>query len=173
MTPPDFCFCFSMRFLGNWCSTTFKVGENSFVPRAGLTPCRELSPSPRTAPLRLCQARGPIVCAKSLRPTPGNFVSAKPARFHGLKLSQTLLAEHLNRATLSSHPKSTCMSGALQNRCYAEEATNDHGDKVSLTLTHFLCVSYRLVFWFYNNKRGLLSLVFPSLTVILHPKGCL
>lgn len=35
MTPPDFFFvCFAMKFLGNWCSTTFRVGENSFVPRA-------------------------------------------------------------------------------------------------------------------------------------------
>lgn len=164
-----------MRFLGNWCSTAFRRGENSFVPRAQCWPraVSERVRAPGLLPLVCARPGVPLFVLSHSDPLPWNSVSARPARFHGLKLSQTLLAGHLNRATLSSHQKSICMPGALQNRCHAEEATNDHGDKVSLTLAHFCCVSYRLPFWFYNNKTGLLSLAFPSPTVIPHPNGCL
>lgn len=174
MTPPDF-FFFCHEVSWKLVLNSFQNGWEFLCAQSSvLTPCCEWAcPSPRAAPLGLCQARGPLFVLSHSDPLPWNFVSTRPAHFHGLKLSRTLLAGHLNRATLSSHPKSICMPGALQNRCHAEEATNDHGDKVSLTLAHFCCVSYRLTFWFYNNKTGLLSLVFPSPIVIPHPKGCL
>lgn len=71
-----------------------------------------------------------------------NSVSARPARLHGLKLSQTLLAGHLNRATWSSHQSPPACLVHFRTDAMMHFMTNDHGDKVSLTLTHFCCVSY-------------------------------
>lgn len=154
-----------MRFLGNWCSTTFRVGENPLCPELSVDAVPWAVPEPQgCSPCSVPGQGCHCLCWVTQSHCPG-ALSAQICSLPWLKAEQTLLPGHLHWATLSSHQKSTCMSGAFQNRHHQ----NDHGDKVSLTLTHFCCVSYRLVFWFYYNKRGLLSLVFP----ILHPKGCL
>lgn len=174
MTPPDFCFVLPWGFLGTGAQQLSEwVTEFLCAQRSVLTPCHELLPSPRAAPPGLCQARGPIVCAKSLRPTALELCQCKTCSLPWLKAEPNTAGWGTWTEQMFSHQKSTCVSGAFQNRCHAEETTSGHGDKASLTLTHLHCVSYRLVFWFYNNKRGLLSLVFPSPIAILHPKGCL
>lgn len=101
---------FSMRFLGNSCSTTFRVGRNSLVSGSHCSFMSLESAVPRS------QAEGLLLlnCARlegfhRLCATVGlshwdllplNSASARPAHFHGLKLSFTP-----NRVTLSSHLK--------------------------------------------------------------------
>lgn len=118
MTPPDFLFCFAMRFLGNWCSTTFRVGKNSFVPRAQCWPrAMSCSRAPGLLPTVCARPGVPLFVPSHSDPLPWNFVSARPAHFYGLKLSQTLLAGHLNRATFvfssKVHLHVWCISGQM------------------------------------------------------------
>lgn len=149
MTPPD--FFFSTRFLGNWCSTTSRAGKNSFVPRYHSHTLSEPSPCLKQKACSSWAVQGsrtstssvPVFVLTQLDLLPLNFFSARPARFHGLKLSQTLLALHLTQYICLLIEKSTYVSGAFQdNRCDIEEARNDRGDKVSKTLTHFCYISY-------------------------------
>lgn len=99
-----------MRFLRNWCSTTFRVGRNSLVsgPHCSFMPLEWAIPVSQAEGLfllncarlegfhRLCTT----VLLSQLDLLPLNFVSARPAHFHGLKLSFAP-----NRVTLSSHQK--------------------------------------------------------------------
>lgn len=144
MTPSDILFVLPWGFLETGAQQLSEWVRIPLFPELSIDPMPRAVPKLQGCSPGLCQARGvPLFVLSHSDPLPWDFVSTRSARFHGLKLSQTLLAEHLNRATLSSHQKSTRTSGAFQKRYSAEEATNDHGDKVSLTLTHIRCVSYR------------------------------
>lgn len=103
MTPPDFFFHkVSWKLVFN----NFHGGQEFICARTSLFTdttgvSRPRAPSRRPVPPELCKARGrspgsvPVVVLSQLDLLPLNFVSARPARFHGLKLSQTLLALHL------------------------------------------------------------------------------
>lgn len=86
MTPPDF-FFFCHEVSWKLVLNSFQKGWEFLCAQSSvLTPCCERAcPSPRAAPLGLCQARGPVVCAKSLRPTALELCQPKTCSFPWLK----------------------------------------------------------------------------------------
>lgn len=85
MTPPDF-FFLPWGFLETGVQQLSEGVRILCAQSSVLTPCCERAcPSPRAAPLGLCQARGPIGCAKSFRLTALELCQPKTCSLPWLK----------------------------------------------------------------------------------------